>query len=136
MNSEGVSRVVSIQSAAAAQILDITPDTGCEWVVVFLFGIHDDTGNHVLNWRFTETNVERTGSPLSIDGIGAAVSSVQPVSIYSWDVSSSRANFAVAPEPIVLTHNVKATLCSDAAMGAAKKLYIKGLVCERRGVSP
>lgn len=132
--SEGVVRLVSIDGVAAATSVDIVPDAGCDWTIIFCYGYHDDNaGAHGCGWKFTETNPERTGSPLVITFPTASIAQNLNMDIHAWRPDVSVANMTKCPESVVLTHNVKATFTAD-AMGAAKKLYIRAMVCERRGI--
>lgn len=133
--SAGVIRLISLDGVAAALTLDLAPDAGCEWIVIWAYAYHDDNaGAHALNWRFTDSNPAYNAVPLVINfPTAAALAQNLNHGIDCWRPDVSVANMTHEPEPVCLTHNVKATIVAD-AMGAAKKLYIRAMVREIGGM--
>jgi len=133
--SEGVIRLISLDGVAAGLTLDLATESGCDWVIIWAYGYHDDNaGAHAINWRFVDSNPIVTGTPVTINFPAAAALALNlNHGIDCWRPDVSVANMTHEPEPIVLTKYVKAVLVAD-AMGAAKKLYIRAMVREIGGM--
>ena len=115
MNSEGIARLVSIDGAATVLTLDLAPDAGCEWIVVWAFGYHDDTVPPNINWRFTDSNPIRVGTPIVINfGAVAAPAANTNIGIMAFRPDLAPDGRLAPAEPLILTHNVKATLVATA----------------------
>lgn len=134
MITEGVCRLVSIDGSADDVDIDLAPDIGTEWVIVWAYGYHNDTSARAQNWRFIDSNPEMPGTPVTIDfpATAAAAASV-PLGIYAFRPDVAADGRAITAEPMILTHNVKSQFVV-AALTAGKKCYIRAMVIERAGI--
>jgi hypothetical protein len=134
MNSEGVVRLVSLDSAAAAMSLPVLPDDGTEWIVIWGYGFHNDNaGPHNMHWRWVDANPIRVGTPITIDWHDLSIALNLELGLNAWRADTSMSGTPPMPEPIIITHNVHPTLIVD-AMGATKILSVRMCVCERSGI--
>jgi hypothetical protein len=115
----GKVKPIAVDGAADDITIELQPADGFEYEVVDLWGYHDDGGgNQTLSWALTNgvTTVSHTGA-------SKAASDNHHFPLYG------STNVMLA-SPLYIDHQNYLQL-SAGALGAGKKLFIRGIVYER-----
>lgn len=121
----GKPKVVSEEATTANgdTSVDVRPAAGKRWLVIVMWGEHDDTIDRNCNWQFYDGTT-------TVDGVTLAMGANKGYPLCQMEPT----NFTLAYAhqflaPVILTRNVYAQF-KGASLATGKKVYAKGLVLE------
>jgi hypothetical protein len=126
--ARGRVRVISADGTAAAESIDVTPGGGGKWLVLALWGAHNDNAAaRDCAWSL----IDSVGSTTVVFPTQSCAIGILR-SIYSLDTAAGLIHHF--PHPFVLSPTVSARF-TVTAVGATKVAYYRGVVIELQGVS-